>query len=113
LRAVDAGLFEGAIEERARRADERPAAEVFLIARLLADEHHGRRLLPFAENRLRPCAPEVACLAVGSFFAKLVERPPHDVRESPTDEPTQVNSLLKSTPSIFPRERRIRFCARI
>src|SRR5947207_15268677 len=38
---------------------------------------------------------------------------PQDDALSATDDPTHVNCLLKSTPSIFPRERRTRFCARI
>src|SRR5258705_12701863 len=37
--AVDAGFFERPIEELARRADERTARDIFLIARLLANEH--------------------------------------------------------------------------
>src|SRR5207244_10019854 len=36
-----------------------------------------------------------------------------DLGDSASDEPTHVNSLLKSTPSILPRDRRTRFCARI
>src|SRR3954469_15073925 len=101
------------------------AAQVLFVARLLADEHHGRRRLAFAENRLRSDPPEIAGLAAGGddleFFQRRARRDQrrgsfnssHDSGESAIDDPTQVNCLLKSTPSILPRERRTRFCARI
>src|SRR2546428_567846 len=37
----------------------------------------------------------------------------YEVGDSARLDPTQVNSLLKSTPSILPRDKRTRFCARI
>jgi catecholate siderophore receptor len=53
LRAVDAGLLKKSVEQLPRRADERAPGEVFLIARLLADEDDLRVERPFAEHRLR------------------------------------------------------------
>jgi hypothetical protein len=112
--AIDARLDERLVEQRAGGANERPAGEVLFVARLLADEHHLRRLLSLAEDGLRPDPPEITPLAIGGLESQLVDRRPgHDVGENATDEPTQVKSLLKSTPSIFPRDRRTRFCARI
>src|SRR5262249_54594755 len=77
----------------------------------LADEHDRRGLLPFPEDSLRRVLPEVAGAAAGGFSLQLFD--PHEDGESATDDPTHVNCLLKSTPSIFPRERRTRFWARI
>jgi len=55
LRAIDACFFERFVEQSAGRTDEGTSGEIFFVARLLADEHHRRRLLSFAENGLR-CA---------------------------------------------------------
>jgi len=41
------------IEQSAGGAQKRPALSVFLVARYLAEPHHGRTLRPFAENGLR------------------------------------------------------------
>src|SRR5438874_3741148 len=75
-RAIDARLIEGAIEQAARRPDEWPALQVFGIARLFADKHHRRGLLPFAEDRLCACLPEVAGLAAGGDNLQLLEGRP-------------------------------------
>jgi hypothetical protein len=40
-------------KQLARRPDERPAAQVLLVAGLLADHHEVRTDRPFAEDRLR------------------------------------------------------------
>src|SRR5438270_8271664 len=123
--AIDARFREGFVEQRAGRTDEGMAAQIFLIAGLLADEHDRRGLLPLAEDRLRAGPPEIAGLAAGGDDLQFLQRrtrrnqrsggfnSSHDSGESAIDDPTQVNCLLKSTPSILPRERRTRFCARI
>ena len=52
-RARDAGFLQRGIELLARRADDRPPGDVFLVARLLADEHDRGVERPFAEHCLR------------------------------------------------------------
>ena len=64
LRAVDPRLRERPIEQRAGRTDERMAAQILGVARLLADEHQRRRRRAFAEDGLRGALVEVACGAV-------------------------------------------------
>src|ERR1051326_2721641 len=113
-RSIDARFVERLVEQCARRTDERTSGEILFVARLLADEHHRRRLLSFTEHGLRSGFPKIAALAIDGFESKLVDRlPTHEVGENATDDPTHVKSLLKSTPNILPRERRTRFCARI
>src|SRR5262249_12593580 len=71
-------------------------------------------LLSFAEDCLRGVSPQVAGPAAGGGDLQFLDRRArrdHEVGESAIDDPTHVNCLLKSTPSIFPRERRTRFCA--
>ena len=43
LGAVDPGLLQRLVEDLPRRADERVAGQILLIAGLFADEHHRRR----------------------------------------------------------------------
>src|ERR1700722_309350 len=71
--AVDAGLDDGAVEDAAGRADERMALLVFLIARLLADQHDPRVLRPFARHDLRGGAIERAARAGGFGIAQRRE----------------------------------------
>jgi hypothetical protein len=47
---VDACVAEGPIEQAASRADEGLSLTVFVVARLLADEHVGRCLRALAED---------------------------------------------------------------
>src|SRR6185295_13522340 len=60
---IDAGFFERTVEKLPCRTDERMTPEVFVIARLFADQHERRALRAFAEDRLRGVAPEVAVAA--------------------------------------------------
>ena len=69
-RAVDPGLLQRRVEQLAGRADERPSGEVFLVARLLADEHDRRVERPFAEHGLGRMLVEVAAGA----FARVLEQ---------------------------------------
>ena len=48
------GFFQGAIENFSGGPDKRFPGEVFLIARLLTDQHERRVPGPFAKNCLRP-----------------------------------------------------------
>jgi hypothetical protein len=50
--AIDPRFFESAIQDLTRRADEGFTAQVFLVARLLADEHKVGVFATFTENRL-------------------------------------------------------------
>src|SRR5207253_4940473 len=59
--AVDARFFERARQNAAGRSDERMAGQIFVVARLLADEHHIGFSLAFSEYGLRAFAPEIAC----------------------------------------------------
>src|SRR5262249_34682647 len=63
-----------AVEELSCRADERPAAEILLVAGLLADHHHPGSGSSFAEDGLRACAPQVARLTSHSGISKAGER---------------------------------------
>src|SRR5918999_139957 len=76
LRAVDASLLERAVKQLPRRADERPALLVLLVAGLLADEHHLGFRGALAEHRLRPGLQERAGLAAGGRLAELGKRGP-------------------------------------
>jgi hypothetical protein len=67
--AIDAGFDERVIEQLPCGTDEGFAGEVFLIARLLANEHEFAVRGTFAENRLRAELPEVAVFAGFSGFA--------------------------------------------
>ena len=63
--AIDSRFFERVVQQPPGRADERMARQVFLVARLFADEHDARADRAFAENRLRPALPKVAGAASG------------------------------------------------
>ena len=52
-------MFERPVEELSRWPHERMAREIFLVARLLADEHDARRSRTFAEHGLRADHPQV------------------------------------------------------
>ena len=64
LSPIDASVFERAIEQLSGRAVERMTAEIFVVARLLADEHHLGALAAFPEDGLRRVLPEIAVTAV-------------------------------------------------
>ncbi len=73
LVAVDAGFFQRAVERQPRRSDERFAGEVFLVARLLADQHHLGIPRAFAEHGLRRVFPEMTGAAMRSLLAQGLE----------------------------------------
>src|SRR5438034_9884676 len=75
-RPVDARFDQRLVEQSAGGTDERAANEILAVARLLADEHHGRSLPPFAEHRLRAGLPEIAGLAAGRDRLQLLDRRP-------------------------------------
>lgn len=50
---IDPQLTERLIEQAPGRAHKRPPAQIFFVARLLADHHHRRVVRSFAEHRLR------------------------------------------------------------
>jgi hypothetical protein len=62
-RPIDPRRLERVVEDAPRRADERPAGLVLLIARLLADEDGVRVRRTLAEDGLSPDLPEVAAAA--------------------------------------------------
>ena len=71
--ALDAGIVECAVEHLAGRPDEGFARDVFLVARLLADEHEPRVLRPFAEDDLRRVFVEIAGAAMRGLARHLFE----------------------------------------
>lgn len=58
------GLCQCACQKLTSRADEWPACNVFLIARLFADEHDRCAARAFSKNRLRRILPEGTCMAI-------------------------------------------------
>ena len=70
LSAVNPGLFERCIEDRAGGTDERPPGDILLVARLLADEHDRGVERAFAEHRLGRIFVKVAADA----FARVLEQ---------------------------------------
>lgn len=62
--AGDAGILQRGIENAAGRTDERFAGEIFLIARLLADEHEVGQARSLARHRLGGIAVERAAPAI-------------------------------------------------
>jgi len=75
LPAIDARRGERRRQQLARRADERVALPVLLIARLLADQEQRRVRQPFAEHRLRGPLPERAGLTAARRRGEHGQRP--------------------------------------
>jgi hypothetical protein len=65
LGTVDARLRQTPVQHAPRRADERVALEVLLIARLLADQHEPGPLRALAEHRPGRVPVQIAALAAG------------------------------------------------
>ena len=61
---IETCLFESAAQQLTCRSDERLAGEIFLIARLLADQHQPRVHRAFPEYRLCGAFIEIAAAAV-------------------------------------------------
>jgi hypothetical protein len=70
---VEPRLRDSAIEELACGPDERLAALVLDITRLLADQHEPRADRPLAEHCLRRVLVEMAALAVASRRTQSIE----------------------------------------
>ncbi len=84
--AIDTGFLHCAVHHLSRGADERPADGVFLVAGLLADEHHLRVGRAFAEHRLRGrfkqmTTPAIAGFARGFQELRIATRRQHDRSE--------------------------------
>src|SRR5262249_6643783 len=77
LAAVDACGFEGAVEQSSSGADEGQAFPVFLVARLLAYQHHPRVRIAFAEHGLRRVFPERAIATCTRALLEIVDRVGH------------------------------------
>jgi hypothetical protein len=73
LAAVDAGFFQGSVEELSGRPDEGAALLVFLVAGLLAEEEDFRMGGTFAEDGLGGVFPKVAGFAVFGALAEFVD----------------------------------------
>ncbi|HEX5242920.1 MAG TPA: hypothetical protein VFW23_06605, partial [Tepidisphaeraceae bacterium] len=70
LFARDSSFLQRGVEHFPRWADERLARAIFLIARLLADEHHGGICWTFSEDGLGGVAIKRASLAFGGRFCE-------------------------------------------
>lgn len=75
-RTVDAGIGKGTVEQASRGSDKRAAGTVFLVTRLLADEHRGSRRRTLAENRLFRVPVQVASPAQLNRVAENRKRLP-------------------------------------
>ena len=73
LLAGNAGVLERGIEDAAGRADERLAGEVFLVARLFADQHEIGPARAFARHRLGGIPIERATPAIGLGLRQLLQ----------------------------------------
>src|SRR4051812_10957184 len=74
LIAVDPGLVERLVEHASRGTHERMPGDVFLVSRLLADEHHFGARPTFAEHRLRCVAPQIATATLVDRATQTGER---------------------------------------
>src|SRR6185369_4605764 len=68
---IDARVLQPGPQQLASRADERPAALLLLIARLLADDHQPRPGRPFASHGARAVAADRAAATPGDAFRNL------------------------------------------
>src|SRR6476659_10158011 len=73
LPAIDAGFFQRAVEHQPCRSHEWFAGKVFLVAGLLADQHHRDILRAFAEHGLRRMLPEMTGAAMAGLVAQSFE----------------------------------------
>jgi hypothetical protein len=108
LAAIDAGACEGLVEEAPGRPDERPPADILLVAGLLADEHDGSIARPLPENRLRGLAIERTALAALRLAREVAERPlrRRDVKlDRWRQGPPLANQCTSLAPSSAPRRR--------
>ena len=71
--ALEARRVEGLVEHPARGADERFAAPVLLVARLLADEQDRRLRRTFPEHRLLGVPVQVAPAAAAGGSTQMIE----------------------------------------
>ncbi len=71
--AIDAGVFQRLVQEMSRRPDERLAREIFLIARLLTDEHEFGARRSLAEYGLGRVSVEGTGRAVRCGFAQFLQ----------------------------------------
>jgi hypothetical protein len=72
--AIEPGLGERAVEKPPSGAHERPAAQVLLVTRLLADEHDLGRTRTLPEDRLGSSTPEPAGPTAGRSRSGTVQR---------------------------------------
>src|SRR5581483_11378093 len=72
--AVEPDLLERAIEQLARRPDERLARAVFVIARHFADEHDARSSRPLAEDSLCADFPQWTRATIRRRIAQFIQR---------------------------------------
>src|ERR1700730_10302484 len=70
LRALEPDLFQSPVEKLSSRSHKKMPGAVFLISRLLADEHDLCLRRTFAKHGLRSCLPQVAGLAVAGGLPK-------------------------------------------
>jgi len=69
LRPINSSFLERAIHNFPSRTNERFARDIFVIARLFANQHHRCVLRPFAKNSLGRSLVQMTCSAVSCCFA--------------------------------------------
>ena len=76
--ALDSRRLQRSVEHLAGRSDEGASGQVFLIARLLADQHQRRIGGAFAEHGLGRILVEMAARAISRFRRQGLQRPRRD-----------------------------------
>jgi len=71
LIAIDSRLRQRAIEDFSSRPDKRFSGDIFIIPRLLADQHDRRAFWSFAENGLRRAFVKMTRRAIAHCFANI------------------------------------------
>jgi hypothetical protein len=74
VRPHNAGLFQGFVQEATRGADERATRQVFLVSRLLSDQHQAGMRAALAGHYLGGELVKRAAGAVGFLGPKLRKR---------------------------------------
>ena len=68
LRSIDSSFLERAIHDFPSRTNEWFARDIFVIARLFANQHHRCALRPFAKDSLGRSFVQMTCSAMSCCF---------------------------------------------
>jgi hypothetical protein len=73
LDAIKTGISDRAVEDAASRSNERPTAQILIIARLFPDEHDASVARPLSRNNLSGILIKRATPTIDFRTAQLVE----------------------------------------